>query len=261
MLWILQAWYAYKIKTMRYLLILLSLVSLCNAGTIDPQAKDSEHLAYGNKHGCVLRIVGKVKDTENAFLKGSCVVIDKYWALTAAHVVYNSTNEAILYKDEAYPAKEVIIHEKFKYKPTDCYDIALVRLSKPLVLDFYPELYTKQDEKGKICSIAGYGATGTFRTGYISGSGDYKKRAGSNIVDDIIDNNLVCSVHKGARTTLEFLIAPGDSGGGLFIDKKLAGISSCVMATDGKSDSDYGDEAIFTSIGVNYKWIAKNIDK
>jgi hypothetical protein len=64
-----------------------------------------------------------------------------------------------------------------------------------------------------------------------------------------------------SKTELEFLIASGDSGGGLFIDNKLAGINSCVMAVDKKPDSTYNDESGHTRISKFIGWIKENIEK
>ena len=136
-------------------------------------------------------------------------------------------------------------------------DIAIARLQRPLKLDFYPELYTDTNEKGKVCGLAGYGYHGDFNSGYTRGTFDNKRRAGSNVVDAVNDNCLTYSVHTEPKTTLEFLISPGDSGGGLFIDKKIAGINSYVYATDGKSDSDFGDVGCSTRISDYSKWITK----
>ena len=68
----------------------------------------------------------------------------------------------------------------------------------------------------------------------------------------------VCSHGAKDCTNLEFLICNGDSGGGLFIDGKLAGINSCVVATDGNANSDYGDETYHTRISELQEWIKEN---
>ena len=73
----------------------------------------------------------------------------------------------------------------------------------------------------------------------------------------IFSSNIKYSVHTTDKTELEFLISPGDSGGGLFIDQKLAGIHSYVYATDGKSDSDYGDVGCSTRVSDYIEWIDK----
>ena len=106
----------------------------------------------------------------------------------------------------------------------------------------------------------GYGITGNFNTG--AKVSDGKKRAGSNVIDYIEKHILVCSASKpGNRITeLEFLISNGDSGGGLFIDQKLAGINSGIMCSDKKLDSSYGDESCHTRISIHRDWIIKTIN-
>jgi secreted trypsin-like serine protease len=60
---------------------------------------------------------------------------------------------------------------------------------------------------------------------------------------------------------LEFLIASGDSGGGLFIDNKLAGIHSCVMTVGKNPQSKYGEESGHTRISNFIEWIEDNRKK
>lgn len=241
-------------------LLLLLLSTFANAGTIDPNVPDSKYVEYGKKYECVLPIAGIYADKLNSQFKASCVVIDEYYVLTAAHVVEGSITQHVIYKNEVYPCRVMVIPIEFKKDvKVGRSDIALAKLQRPLKLDFYPELYSADDEVGKVCGIAGYGFSGTFKTG-ANRPFDNIKRAGSNIIDKIEDDFLICSTGKGTKTTLEFMIAPGDSGGGLFIDQKLAGINSRVFSTDGSANSDYGDEGVFTRISVYYEWI-QNIKK
>jgi hypothetical protein len=111
-----------------------------------------------------------------------------------------------------------------------------------------------------VCSISGYGVTGTFVTGGIKIDG--KKRAGSNIINHVDRDLLVCDPsprsHNSRITELEFLIASGDSGGGLFIDGKLAGINSCVMRVGGSPKSTYNEESGHTRISKFISWIKEN---
>jgi hypothetical protein len=244
---------------MKYLIaILLVFAPFCvQAGTIDPTVPDSKYVEYGEKYGCVLPLAGILGDKLNTQFKASCVVISEYYILTAAHVVADSISQHVIHKGKAYPCAIVAVHIDYNSKVMGKNDIAIARLQIPLKLDFYPELYTKQDEKGKICGLAGYGYHGDFNSGYSINTFDNKRRAGSNIIDAINDNCLTYSVHTEPQTSLEFLISPGDSGGGLFIDKKIAGINSYVYATDGRSDSDFGDTGCSTRISDYVEWIIK----
>src|SRR5262249_11160997 len=59
-----------------------------------------------------------------------------------------------------------------------------------------------------------------------------------------------------ARTAMEAMIGPGDSGGGLF-DKNgmLLGITSFIWGLDGNANSDYGDVGGWTNVASYYDWI------
>ena len=58
---------------------------------------------------------------------------------------------------------------------------------------------------------------------------------------------------------LEYLISPGDSGGGMFLDidgmQLLAGVHSFLGSFDGITDADYGDIAGITRLSEFNKWI------
>jgi hypothetical protein len=235
--------------------VLICLCSILQGGTIDPNRSDAEYIKYGEQHACVLPIMGFYNDKVSTPFRGSCVLIDNNIFLTAAHIVKNSMLEFVVWDDKAYLCDKIIIHENFVPEKLGFNDIAIGLLLKPIYLDFYPALYTDADEVGKISSQSGFGFTGNFNNGYIRNNFDNKRRAGSNIVENIEKNLLICSLTDKPHTALEILIAPGDSGGGLFINQKLAGIHSCVYAKDGKTDSSYGDTSGHTRISDYVKWI------
>lgn len=239
------------------ILIILCLVffgTVGFSGNIDPKKTDTEYLSYGEKHKCVLKILGHYSGEKNIPYNASCVIIDPYHILTAAHVVKNSISQYVVYNNESYNCVKFIIHPDFDGQKVGYNDIAILKLSKPIEIDFYPDLYDGSDEFQKVCSISGFGLNGTLSRGYDVKKSDGKRRAGSNVIAEIDKDLLICST-KDQSTELEFLICPGDSGGGLFIDKKLAGINSCVMAADKKTDSNYGDESGHTRISSFIEWI------
>ncbi len=224
------------------------------AGTIDPSTPDSKYIDYGSKFKHIYKVCGMYED--NTLYCASCVVIDSNWALTAAHVVKES--KVCIVKDDSnkYVVSNIICHKDYEPNNFGYYDIALLHIKDSIDLDFYPQMYENEDEVNKVCAIAGYGLTGTFETGIkIS---DDKKRGGSNKIDKIDRHLLICSPSRVERTELEFLIGSGDSGGGLFIDGKLAGINSCVITSDGKPNSTYLDESGHTRISQYIKWIKEN---
>lgn len=228
-----------------------------HAGTIDPRVPDEKYVKYGSEHKCVLRLKGRFKKKENenkqAHFEASAVAIDPNWIVTAAHIVKEAEQVMVVVDERELVVRDVFINEKFDEDKMGFSDIALGRCDQGLGLDFYPMLHEDEDEVGKVVSISGYGMTGTFSSGGIRWDG--KKRAGSNIIERTEKDCLVC-VTTDARTEMEFLPGSGDSGGGLFIDGKLAGINSFVMAADKKPNSDYGDESGHTRISKYKKWIA-----
>lgn len=236
--------------------IILAYCLITNAGTIDPSTPDHKHIEYGNKFDCVVQLVGVDEKDKEFFASG--VAIDSHHVLTAGHVVRGCKKCFIVIQDKKYVISEVIINKNFE-KEFGIGDIAIGYIKEDIGLNFYPALYEDSDEVGKICSISGYGLTGNFVTGSIIS--DNKKRAGSNIVDEIQKDLLICSPsHRGTKkfTELEFCIACGDSGGGLFIDGKLAGINSCVIAVQRSPNSKYGEESGHTRVSKFIEWIYEN---
>lgn len=229
------------------------------AGTIDPVVSESRHVEYGKKFVHVVKIKGvchcKKREAAHDF-HASAVVISPKWIVTAAHVVSSSDEVRIVIGEREYKISRIKIHEDFKEDKVGYNDIALGESEEDFGMDFYPELYSDRDEAGKVVSMSGYGMTGTFRTGAVKST--ETKLAGSNIVERIERNCLVCTNVGGVKTELEFMIASGDSGGGLFLDGKLAGINSFVMADDGKPNSDYGDECAHTRVSSYVDWIKSN---
>lgn len=247
-------------KYLKYLLILwFSILTLSYAGTIDPSTPDSKYIEYGQKFTYVLKMSGK--DKHSKIFEASAVAIDDHHILTAAHVVKDCTDCYVIIEDKKYPIETVTINKNFDTE-FGVGDIAIGYSSKSFNMDFYPKLFTKKTEEDQVCSISGFGLTGTFNTGSIKSDG--KRRAGSNIVDRIYKDMLICNPSyrtSGKFTELEFLIASGDSGGGLFIDGKLAGINSCVMASHRSPNSEYNEEAGHTRISNFIQWIEDNKTK
>lgn len=242
-------------KLLCYTIFIYVLFNSCVAGTIDPRINDDKYVEYGSKFKCVAKICGQYHDHQK--FCASAVVINKNWIITAAHVVKNSV-ECYISIDSGpmITVSKIVVHDKFDHN-LGSNDIALGYTTKNLILESYPQLYRNNNEINKICSISGYGLTGDFNTGVVKS--DNKKRAGSNIIDKIEKELLICSPSKDDnRTALEYMICSGDSGGGLFIDQKLAGINSCIISVK-IPDSTWDDESGHTRISSYIEWIEKNI--
>lgn len=240
------------------LLLILLFTSKLYGGTISPNVSDQKYIDHAKKFNYIVKI--HLTDSSNQLMCASAIIIDDNHALTAAHVVKPAKMSKLIFdNDEEFIIDKIIIHKDFEELNFGQYDIALCYSKKSFNLLNYPILYENKDEIDKQCEIVGYGLTGNFSKGVTTG--DSEKRAGTNTIDYIFKDLLVCTPSKFGEknfTEREFIIAHGDSGGGLFIDGKLAGINSCVMATDGKPDSTFTDESGHTRISVFSKWIKDN---
>lgn len=250
------------------LLVLLSLPGGLQAGTRDPGTADAKYLEFGKQFPSVVRFRAiadftdkKTGETRPTPQFGSAVVIRPHWVLTAAHLVKDATQHTIVRDDGTeHPLPAVIVPKEYTGDNIGYYDLALCYSPKDFNLDFYTPLYRKHDEMGKAITISGYGITGTFHTGCVLADG--KKRAGHNKIDGTERAVLICTPSTGlARMPLEFMISPGDSGGGMFIGNELAGINSFLMALDKNPDGTYGDESAFTRISLYANWIESQIEK
>jgi hypothetical protein len=239
------------------LIVLMCLSLTSKAGTIDPNISDNQYIEYSKNFVCVGQLQGRTQD--NKLFYASAVAIDDDHILTAAHVIKEIKSCIFIINKTEYVITEFVYPPQFNEDNTFGYhDIAIGYSRNKLKLKDYPQLYTNSDEIGRLCYISGFGMTGTFNTG--ATKGDNKQRAGSNMIDYIDKHLLICSptIGKG-KTPLEFIIASGDSGGGLFIDNKLAGINSCVLAVKQEPKSDYATECGHTRISVHLDWIKKHL--
>ena len=228
------------------------------AGTIDPNVPDSHYVEFGKKFDYVGMVCGKYENGSLFYASG--VVIQPKVILTAAHVVKGCVSCSITIGDKKISIPIVIYHNNFKDSIFGYNDIAIGLLAEDAGLNFYPELYKDKDEVGKSCTMAGFGITGTFITG--AKISDGKKRGGSNYIDEIERGLIVCSPSgSGKKTSLEFLIASGDSGGGLFIGNRLAGIHSCVMTIGKNPNSRYGHQSGHTRISDHLDWIKEVLSR
>ena len=247
-------------RYLSFFILFLVFVSSVMGGTIDPAKQDNSYIEYAKNQefSSVVQIIGKY---DTVTFKASAVVINERTALTAAHVIQKASDCYLIVDNKKIKITKILCHKDFNEDIFGVGDIAICYCEEDINLLEFPFLYENTDEVGKQCSISGFGVTGTFVTG--SKISDSQKRAGLNYIDYIEKELLVCSPSKNEdpnKTVLEFIISHGDSGGGLFINKKLAGINSSVMAIDKKPDSTYTDESCHTRISTYAPWIKENIN-
>ncbi len=276
------------------LLLALGFIQVAPAGTIRDDRADQLY-----KDRAQLPQFAAVGYYNSGRSYGSVTLIDPDWALTAAHVVDSNMNGTLA--DDNATGQTLSIGGNFRhvsevFVPTGVgpnrgwngdigqgFDLALVHLATPITTITPAKLYTNFQELGKQITMVGYGRSGTGSTGATGSSGT--KRAGDNIVDRLATfsngatglkwdfdqpSPRIAPNQYGSSTplNLEYQIAPGDSGGGSFLEEDgawyLAGVHSGVYnyysypgtGTDG---STYGDATLVTRVSAYQQFIFDHI--
>lgn len=242
---------------MRGIILAVVLASSAIAGTTDDSIPDENYLRYAEGFEKFTRPI-RVIEKDGRLATSTAVAIADRFALTAAHVVENAGTATVGGKEVA----RIAIHEEFEPGKFGWYDLAVVQMKDGFGLDFYPALSDGREQPGDVISIAGYGVTGRLSTGHNRMDG--KLRAGTNTIDRFEKTLLVCPAARGG-SPLPMCIAPGDSGGPIFVgsgvDARLCGISSFTMKDKGPLLSKEGEEMGATRIAYFREWIEKIVDR
>jgi hypothetical protein len=216
------------------------------------------------------------------------VIANGLWVLTAAHLVAGAPVSSISFQIGAstYTAQNVFIHPSYPGGPLPTADIALIELNAPVAGVTPAQIYTGTNEIGKHGHSVGYGRTGTGTTGFITNTYG-TKRAMRNVIDLIIlpdgtinpngtillsdfdspagtNNSLGPWGSSPTPLDLEGMVAPGDSGGPVFIEEGgiwyIAGVHSFLAdpgppTGNGQVDARYGDIMGSTRVSSYAGWI------
>ena len=250
-------------------LVILGLSAATLAGTIRTDRSDSSYLNLGSQYANVGRID---ESTAKGGYIGSGTLIGSNWIVTAAHMVDAATSLKFTVGGKAYSADRWIANLGWTGNLSAGYDIGLIHLATAVTGIAPAALYTGSytSELGAVVTTVGYGMTGTGAKGATIFDG--KKRGEQNTIDKFIASGRIfemdfdnpanrrdSSMGTATPLNLEGLIAPGDSGGGVFADfgsgPVLVGVNSFGAAWDGRVNSDYGDISGHTNVSSFASWI------
>jgi hypothetical protein len=256
---------------LKCLLVCASLSFATRAGAIifrhDKELSVFTALAKDPRFDCVGKIYYFGADTPD--IKGSCVLIDTNYVLTAWHVLkYGKDLNISNYQLEFKGARYLI--DSYQPYPGEGYDMVLLKLTQSVQFVSAAPIDTLGLQPGDTVTLVGYGQQRS--SDMLDGSlGIGIKTAAENIIDSAggkMINNKPSRVYTDfdgpvpdgrPALPLEGMLNGGDSGGGLFILRKgqyyLTGIASGTrMHVSSKSGFD-GSVMNWCYIKAYYSWL------
>jgi hypothetical protein len=192
-------------------------------------------------------------------------LISPQWVMTAGHGTHIlPANFKIEINGKGYFVEWIVPHPNYDQENQNN-DIALLKLTEPVVGIMPTGPYTLKDETSKHVWFAGFGDIGTGEAG-VTGPASSINHA-ENIIDSVDDLwiNFDFDSPKTNALELEGISGPGDSGGPAFIKTeqglKVAGVSSHQLNDDDTPEGLYGVGEQYTRVSQYIGWINSTIIK
>lgn len=250
---------------------------------------------------------GVVRITNGSFYGTGALLEDGIHILTAAHVAKGlaAGSVSVVFEtsvgQQAVSVSRITIYSSYDAANANG-DLALLTLSSsaPVTADRYAP-YRQTDELGQVGVLAGYGAPAMGSTGVLGIFESPTRRVGENRLDATVDQlaagysaDMAWHPATGAQLAADFdngqaandafgrlmgkvdtglgddeaSISPGDSGGPLFVQGKLAGVASysfrlatstIIPDIDSTANASFGEFAAWQRVSYYAQWLDQTL--